>query len=236
MKERPILFSGPMVRAILEGRKGQTRRALKPQPESRENESVPGHYGTFFHGWNLDHPAVTDFDLSSLCPYGRPGDRLWVRETWSMAGMFNKTKPSDLDHEWSSHQVNEGLLWYRADGEQEPGATVGDKMSGRGRWRPSIHMPRWASRILLEITDVRVERLQDISDHDALSEGIEVSDWEHGCCPYRNYRKGEPGQMNRHCSTPGLSFLTLWESINGAGSWAENPYVWRVEFKQLTQA
>jgi hypothetical protein len=94
-------------------------------------------------------------------------------------------------------------------------------------------MPRWASRIQLEITNVRVERLNDISEQDAKAEGIEVVGGPTSCCPYRNYRIGKVGEMSLHCSAPSRSFMTLWESINGAGSWNENPWVWVVEFKKI---
>lgn len=171
MTERPILFSAPMVRAILAGTKTQTRRVVK------------GNLGAICKG-NI--PLVADI---SRCPYGQPGDRLWCRETWG------------------EHCSNKSIV-YRADfgaGEFDP----------VNRWRPSIHMPRIASRILLEIESVRVERLNDISRGDAMAEG----------CPFPNMASGPD---------PRKWYSGLWDEINGAGSWAANPWVWVVEFRRVT--
>ncbi len=179
-KERPILFSGPMVRAILEGRKTQTRRVAKTSPSS---SSSTGHFVHLSHGRSIE----TDERALPFCPYGQPGDRLWVRETWAKAGEVG----DDIE--------------YRADNPDPLGA----------KWRPSIHMPRWASRITLEITGVRVERLTSISSEDARAEGIE---WNEG--PFRC------GHTN-HVS----AFKSVWESINGKGSWSADPWVWVIDFK-----
>ncbi|EPL2028792.1 hypothetical protein L4Z02_000352 [Pseudomonas aeruginosa] len=222
MKERPILFSGPMVRAILEGRKTVTRRVMKPQPDflgSMVDPNTP--FKTLDAGL---HARIT-------CPYGEPGDRLWVRETWTDVNMCGAP-----------------ALAYRADEDirdlmEEPGF-LDDRGAfnyddprvkpypfacwyaelDQARWRPSIHMPRWASRILLEITSVRVERLQDISEKQALAEGVELEG--EGVC-----FAGAPGTAS---DTPEESFKLLWELINGAGSWKANPWVWVVEFKRVT--
>lgn len=183
-KERPILMSGPMVRALLEGRKTQTRRACKGQ---RELSNI--------HDFQLDR-----------CPYGKPGQKLWVRETFSGPHCMEATEgraavpPSKWDR--SSH------IWYWADGNPESGDWT--------KPRASIFMPRWASRILLEITDVRVERLQDISEGDAIAEG-----WE----PLASRNPGNGGPFDWYRS--------LWESINGAGSWDANPFVWVIIFKRI---
>jgi hypothetical protein len=169
MKERPILFSGPMVRAILEGRKTITRRVLKLQDYDGGNcyETRDGILR----------------DILSLCPYGIPGDRLWVRETW--ADPCGKRIPV-----------------YRADE-----ATAYQNV----KWRPSIFMPRWASRITLEITRVRVERLQDITEKDAISEGVLSSDYD------KTYR---------------YAFSVLWDSINGPKyPWSDNPWVWVIDLR-----
>lgn len=166
MKMRPILFSGEMVRAILEGRKTQTRRVVKPQP-------------------------AYVIDSVWVCPYGRPGDGLWVRETWapnSQAGVFS----------------------YAADW------AAGVKHVSR--WRPSIHMPRAASRISLEVVGVRVERLREISEADALAEGCADSEMVDG--------------VPMWCSAV-EKYMDLWEKINGEGSWAVNPWVWVVEFRRV---
>lgn len=196
VNERPILFSGEMVRAILEGRKTQTRRILKPQPASHHWETIPG-YELRVSGPHLmcDGRAGVRFShripqnqnddgvVWSICQHGSPGDRLWVRETWSQPG---------------------GLLRYRADGDRGNWDAW--------KWIPSIHMPRWASRITLEILRVRVERLWDISPDDCRAEGLPADNTDIGV------RYG---------------FGILWESIHGPGSWWLNPWVWVIEFKRI---
>lgn len=209
MKERPILFSAPMVRAILDGTKTQTRRVVKPQPT---------YDGKFAGGWKVvgkhGHEAATCGPLvSGLCPYGHPDDRLWVRETWAyhVQAMGSAT---DRDGPWV----------YAADGNFALQSRLCD------RWRPSIHMPRVVSRITLEVTGVRVERLQDISEADAAAEGIERS--------YDQWRDYLTDQAVNYPSsaTPIDSYRTLWEQINGPESWDANPFVWVVEFKRLEAA
>lgn len=165
MKERPILFSGPMVRAILDGRKTQTRRVVKPRQ------------------------GMLDDWTGLPCPYGKPGDRLWVRETCYF-------------------EQPHGEVIYRADPGSEK--ALDPEFTGL-RWRPSIHMPRWASRITLEIVNVRVERLQDIRVDDARAEGVTAKWPVHG-------------------------FRNLWQSINGFGSWDANPWVWVVEFRNMERS
>jgi hypothetical protein len=180
MKERGILFSGPMVRAILEGRKTMTRRVVKPQPVD-------------IHG--------SAFMKTIKCPYGKPGDRIWVRETFRREDLGEK-------------------VWYRADWNEKDAKELFIDQSGG--WKPSIFMPRWASRITLEITNVRVERLQGISQDDAKVEGADGIDWGHG----RDYG-GPPDYIG--------GFKRLWESINGPGSWTANPWVWVVEFRRVEE-
>lgn len=206
-KERPILFSGPMVRAILEGRKTQTRRVIN---FARLSSIRRGRlfYSVPLKSWAIASATdygthIDEFVELVKCPYGDIGDRLWVRETFcesyeqqcaDAAGMTNTS----------------GKYWdYRADFENP----------GRG-WRPSIHMPRGASRITLEITYVRVERLQDISEADAIAEGCKA--W-----------KGVPGDGEMSAVE---AFRRLWESINGADSWKANPWVWVVSFERATGA
>ncbi|PBP46352.1 hypothetical protein [Pseudomonas syringae] len=209
-KERPILFSAPMVRAILSGQKTVTRRVTKVQPRS---DADIGSYGK-------GQPFIRNPDVTKPnpeCPYGRPGDRLWVRETWYcdhfevMRGPY--LKPDDLD---IGEALNDGTLVYAADGlapyEQE-----------QPTWKPSIHMPRWASRILLEITAVRVERLQEISRSDIRAEGLECPPELASDDVSPNYRDWYPA-----------AWRELWESINGPDSWNSNPWVWVVEFKRVT--
>ena len=186
MKERPILFSGGMVRAILDGSKTQTRRIAK------EFNEMP----------NLDG-ILRRFPNQEGCPYGTPGDRLWVRETFAQGV-----------------EGCPGGISYRAD-HFDP---KGDGPAHPMKWRPSIFMPRIASRILLEITDVRVQRLQEISEEDARAEG--VTDFA------GRWWDGSPvvcGKWN----APSEAFAALWESINGTGSWEANPWVWVITFRRL---
>lgn len=196
MTERPILFSAPMVRAIRDGSKTQTRRAFSERMIKLMGHAADaGEVSRFIENGFLqpnDASYIVDF-----CPYGQPGDRLWVREACADIGP---------------------RLTYRAD--TDDGAHCKVK-----RWTPSIHMPRWASRILLEIASVRVERLNDISEVDSISEGIE--------------RKGDMmwslyGQAHvDRTYSPRASFRALWSSINGAASWDANPFVWVVEFRRI---
>lgn len=202
MRERPILFSGPMVRAIIDGRKTMTRRVVARVPKKAAD---PRFAESFI--FRRDH-------LYLRCPYGQLGDRLWVRESWA-----NINKPGVAPE-----------IIYRADYDDHALAEYGND---GGRWRPSIHMPRWASRITLEVTSVRVERLQEITAEDAIAEGIEIVGGEYSVNPYRNYLKGTPGEMNTHCSSPVRSLQTLWDSINGKKHpWASNPWVWVIQFRR----
>ena len=214
MKERPILFSAPTVRAILDGQKTQTRRIVKPQPYITKNEVKCWGPPTDGKKYLPNGPrsatggvlwSFTDL-IGRYCPYGVPGDRLWVRETWAAPG-WDDSRISEIDHRAS--------LVYRAD---DP-----EKHEDDGTWHPSIHMPRWASRITLEITGVRVERLRNISEEDAIAEGVEniaPNQW-------RDYEDG------RTVICPCGSFRTLWTKINGRESWDANPWVWVVEFRRL---
>lgn len=209
MKERPILFSAPMVRAILEGRKTQTRRVVKPQPSPSSDTAFVGMDGI----WRFSHPTLrgpVSHEADDVrCPYGQTGDRLWVREAWS----FHPDFPE------STHRAI-----YRADAGVENDVP---------RWRPSIHMPRWASRILLEITAVRVERLQCISFEEAINEGVYHYAAELATNPKVTKTDIEK-MIERHGSgKPQCLYAQLWESINGAGSWGTNPWVWVVEFKRV---
>lgn len=217
MKEKPILFGGPMVRAILEGRKSQTRRLVKYVAERGGAIAFDGKTLTYaetnpYTGEHVKRHAMG-------CPYGKPGDRLWVRETWAVEESLNDTPPSKFS-KWPT--------WFAADGSYLANTPKRGVHTGkpRGRWRPSIHMPRWASRITLEITDVRVERVKEISGQDAISEGIEPFSRD-GITTFRDYLTGETGHAAYQ------SFQTLWQSINGLDSWDANPWVWVVEFQKL---
>jgi len=205
MRERGIIFNAEMVRAVLEGRKTQTRRIMKVQPESNQlgllriTDSTNRSYIGKYH-W-AESNATGNHVRSKLfaCPYGAVGDRLWVRETWAEAG---GSAP-----ELQLHRANYPAHVPSHYENVPPAESI--------RWRPSIHMPRWASRITLEITGVRVERLQDISEEDAKAEGAPTE-----CCVIGD----------KHF----LGFRSLWRSINGEESWQANPWVWKLSFKLVS--
>ncbi|WP_121411551.1 hypothetical protein [Pseudomonas aeruginosa] len=214
-RERPILFNDQMVRAILEGRKTVTRRIAKPvKHPDLGNIYAPG-------ALVLEHEPQHVVDRA--CPYGQPGDRLWVREAWQ--GPLISDEEQAANQSWWKDVTkfqDQAHCSYRASGDNNE--YVDPDGYFHCKWKPSIHMPRWASRILLEITSVRVERLQDISEKQALAEGVELEG--EGVC-----FAGAPGTAS---DTPEESFKLLWELINGAGSWKANPWVWVVEFKRVT--
>ena len=208
MKERPILFSAPMVRALLAGTKTQTRRAFKTK-----NGGV----------WPNANDLPGMRQILRSCPYGQPGDRLWVRETWQGPLLQEFEIDADPDWHYASHlhqYQNPEHCEYAADGGPKPEYTDADDVMRQG-WRASIHMPRWASRITLEITGVRVERLLDIREADCIAEGTPGG---HGSIPGYHYN-----------ATPDEHYRWLWESINGPGSWAANPWVWVLEFRRLQE-
>jgi len=234
MKERPILFSAPMVRAILEGRKTQTRRVVKCDYEIVDLATLErwarGLASNACFGRTITeediaqkadqlkgrlHPVVTSGGnmVGLFSPYGQPGDRLWVRET-HMLGL-------DPD-------IQVGAVAYKADGYVRGG--LGD--FELQKWRPSIHMPRWASRILLEITAVRVERLQDISEADALSEGIESLTGDKTIYHW-DFPKPRPKHAVSGYKSAQSAYKELWAEINGRESLDDNPFVWVVEFNSL---
>lgn len=201
IKERPILFSAPMVRAILDGRKTVTRRPVKGSALKWLEEFVP---------------EFVALSANELCPFGQIGERLWVRETWYCDHIEVQKgpylQPADMHDLDQSRE--DGELVYAADGlapfEQE-----------QPTWKPSIHMPRWACRILLEITDVRVERLQDISRADIRAEGLQCPPELASDDVSPNYRDWYPA-----------AWKELWNSTGG--DWDANPWVWVVEFKRVT--
>lgn len=213
IKERPILFSGEMVRAILDGRKTRTRRVMKPQPVFHQpvtwepTGSIIPSYWTWrrsqTHDILMHEHAPHQPDILEWCPYGKAGDRLWVRETWLYVGPGSGSElPYAIDETKDPANHIREHVWYRAT-----------KSDDSLRWKPSIFMPRWASRILLEVTGVRVERVQDISETDAVAEG---------------YPAG--------CGIPPLDwYADLWDTINAkrGHGWKFNPFVWVVEFKRI---
>lgn len=197
MKERPILFSAPMVRAILDGRKTQTRRVIKPQPGPGVNAFTPAEVNAAWQeGW-----------IPVKCPYGDSGDRLWVRENFAIV-------PA------SAYRMSEGVQQTINPNDRDMAAIYAAGWDRSiPRWKPSIHMPHWASRITLEITDVRVERLNDISEADAIAEG----------CKGLNCPPDHEGDVS-----PQEEFRDLWQSINAAKHpWSSNPWVWVIAFKRV---
>jgi len=237
VKERPILFSAPMVRAILEGRKTVTRRALNAQSLKNIGYGVQLGECHELPSEGPLHPNSIGY-YTDFCPHGQPGDRLWVRETWGVISHDFDDQGNMID--WTPDRpatpIREmpfgrgyysGHAIYRADGEA---VWAGDDDGGgddRSAWKPSIHMPRIASRILLEITEVRVERLQDISEEQAKAEGVrlytdhaELGDWWH------------VEGIETYSADPRKSFELLWSSVGG--DWQANPWVWVVEFKRVT--
>lgn len=220
-KERPILFSGPMVWAILDGRKSQTRRIVKGIPRGvarvveMQNDFVfatPSKTGLS----GLPNGATVEDCVNLRCPYGRPGDRLWVKEKFGPCayplGISNIADATYVCFPDGAQKFRRGeyCTWDKP--------VTGAYPDG-WKWRPSIHMPRWASRITLEVTGVRVERMQDISEADAAAEGVDaisVADMPRNGC------------FNRR-----TDFMQIWNIINGPDSWTANPWVWVVEFKRV---
>lgn len=228
MKASPMLFSTPMVKALLAGRKTMTRRPVKCGIEIAGVATVEQWAGRLADNFAYRRPDEVQIQAKAdqlrgrlhpftdengklfalTCPYGRPGDLIWVRETWAR---YNIDQNS---HDWA----------YKA--------TVPEDWPEEGLWRPSIHMPRKANRLTLQITDVRVEQLQEISDEDAIREGVEpnCSLLNHDNCDHDEwiYYSGFP--ESHPADSPSESFRTLWQHINGPDSWQNNPWVWVISF------
>lgn len=200
MREIPILFTGPMVRAILEGRKSQTRRIVTPQPN--DSWSKPP-IGVSESGHWVSHGCHSDLK----CPYGTVNDHLWVREAWAHVIVGNQ-----IDY------------LYRADHH-----TGLEKKDGDQKWKPSIHMPKVACRLMLEVTGVKVERVQEITEADAIAEGCKK-------LPASGRITDVPGGQygGRIWSSAKKWYEELWTSINGPDSWNSNPFVWVIEFHRIT--
>jgi len=284
MSESPILFSGPMVRAILDGRKTVTRRIVKPQPLAEtpfyrgsigtySGATRPRHFWGRYPDWDAFQEAAADGGEEDIlwpggdddgftcdmyaaesglaCPYGaaandllREGDRLWVRETWGYRGS-SWTLGEEHKTVWIEYAADGGKADIQRPRDDDSGLPqprdirpnedyVDDYYNGylNRYWkqnRPSIHMPRWASRITLEVTGVRVERLQDISDGDCWDEGIQS--WLDIEANLPRYSDGTPAKYN----SAKQAFSAMWAKINGAGSWDANPWVWVVEFRRIEQ-
>lgn len=216
-KMRPVLMNAFSINAILKSRKRQTRRVIRPQP---------GMFFTTFSKLEIFKSvlhAIYKDGAMVRCPYGNVGDRLWVRETWAAERGYNNLAPRDIEGQYAS--IENVDLWWRADHASDR------RLDAKpGKWRPSIFMPRWASRITLEITDIRIERVQDISEADAIVEGVSDA---------RMFLPGEfevePAQKKTGLSLPVWRFMHLWNSINGKRGydWPSNPWVWIIEFKLL---
>ncbi|QHW68653.1 hypothetical protein [Raoultella ornithinolytica] len=203
MIERGMIFNGEMVRAILDGRKTQTRRIMAPQPaDDIERSAFPNPDAI---GWKSSLKHKYGSTTAHFFPFGAIGDRIWVRETF-------RVHSRATDVATLVYKASERNSW--TEQTHRVPVAVCNKPATPEKWTPSLHMPRWASRILLEITDVRVERLKNISDGDAIREGCSVTDMKSGDCVAD-------------------VFARLWESIYGEESWKANPWVWVIEFKRV---
>ena len=247
MTEHPILFSAPMVRAILKGDKTQTRRVMKVQPQ--------GHYWKTLPGYQLKHTEAVmangkvavkfrhtipqnpspDFENAWIsCPYGVPGDLLWVRETVAHGEGLKYHVAYKADSQCGAWGWDgDGNPLFSLHGhvlEGDAGRAVGNYGMHRygKRWTPSIHMPRWASRIRLRIRDVRVERLQDISEDDAVAEGVALERYVPVSDSAGKHASGEAEPTD-----PVAEYRDLWNHINGAGAWESNPWVWALSFEKV---
>lgn len=225
MTSRGILFQPALVRAILAGTKHQTRRIVKNPPRhwskwqdcdgawhlTGYTQVRPSHDGLFIQ--SVDH---MDPRPATPCPYGVPGDRLWVRETWGFdSGVRADFRPAGR-HDLSGMDLLSHTL-YRAD--------MTELAPKPPRWRPAIHMPRWASRITLEVTEVRAERLQQLTEEDAIAEGVTTD-------PQQGLLNGKPATL--HPITHRQAFIWLWDRINGAKApWSSNPWAWVLTFKRV---
>lgn len=232
MTARPIVFSGPMVRALLEGRKTQTRRVVKPQPSA--GHVYVGRVLCSTHRadegkwtWAVEQAAILRDAHRVRCPYGQPGDLLWVRETFQplFADGWEEGRNPDGSGDRVNYKTGEGYApHYVADcGRIEFVTPDGDLVT---RCTPPIHMPRWASRLTLRITDVRVERLNDISEADARDEGVDEPANEPAAAASLMSAFGDTLRFQPYAS----AYAQLWEQINGLGSWDANPWVWALTF------
>jgi hypothetical protein len=228
-RERPILFSAPMIRALLSGAKTQTRRVIAPGRDGTVAEwrtawvmDAVKRWAPSMDGWWT--MAVDGGHIGSVqCPYGVPGDRLWVREAF-----YSDTLSPDTEYQHVHYR--EGLA--HGHFHRRAALHLDGKSGHRGPWRPSIHMPRWASRITLEVTDVRVQRLQDISEDDARAEGVDADPVE----AWFDSVGGAGDPYAAACSKLyRFGFAKAWDSINGKRCpWSSNPWTWAISFKRVT--
>ena len=233
MKEVPILFSTEMVKAILKGRKTQTRRVVKPQPrpaisglENKFDFDFKRHSARNVDAEDLNYALTGIIDN---CPYGKVGDVLWVRESCCYV-------LRDHAHDLLEGSRDNNQWVYKTS--VHPDWMIYAKVKYGYKWKPSIHMPRAACRLLLEITDIKVERLHDITEEDAIAEGIlsrtnpSVNSFSKPFLTYYDYVNGGFATFGQ--TTAIESFRSLWHSINGAQSWKDNPWVWVIKFKTLS--
>ena len=219
MNEHPILFTGDMVRAILDDRKTQTRRIIKKIPSFYDLAAKLKSYGEEDYAFLDMADPIGTYPTLATCPYGKVGDTLWVREAWWDLGFYSKGK-------WFGRtQADIVGPEYVADGEPEGPMAQAKRPSLVCKWRkrPSIHMPKWACRIFLEITNIRVERVQEITPEDCVSEGIDLIQGKRGLAANTAYR--DYSGQGKYCGAMD-SFRTLWDSINAKRApWKDNPWV-----------
>ncbi|HBQ3180652.1 MULTISPECIES: hypothetical protein [Klebsiella pneumoniae complex] len=225
MKERGMIFNAEMVRALLDGRKTQTRRPIKWK-QTRFTEIGEREDGS---KWPWSEDAEHACDFWHPCPFGAVGDRIWVREAYRFPASLDDVSPTGVGEMAvaTGYRKPWAPTFYEFTGtfsDGWKGFETTPKVSDAGKLRPSIHMPRWASRILLEITDVRVERLNAISQEDAQAEGMELTGWR------PTYSDPDSGG---EVMTPYDNFAELWSSIYGDESWKANSWVWVISFKRV---
>ncbi|EPS5422593.1 TPA: hypothetical protein R4126_002609 [Klebsiella michiganensis] len=230
MTERGMIFNSEMVRAILDGRKTQTRRIMAPQPADDIERGIFPNPEVI--GWKSSRRHKHGSTTAHFCPYGKPGDRIWVREAF-------RVHSRATDVATLVYKASERNSW--TEQTHRVPVAVCNKPATPEKWTPSLHMPRWASRILLEITDVRVERLNTISEEDAQREGVHTEVWDQTVVA-RNYAASDEffqfwsEDMPHHVEMNQLyrsSFRSLWESIYGEESWKANGWVWVISFERI---
>ncbi|WP_019106219.1 hypothetical protein [Pantoea ananatis] len=248
MRERPILLNAEMVRAVLDGRKTQTRRIIQSPAKNMQANGQkvidyrePGDKWYGEHVFSMRNQSGTWCDYTkeqflAKCPFGAVGERLWVRETWQAIHDSLDEFGNVDERTWIPSVPKSSEGYWRAVYAEEFG--VSNREDRDFPWRPAIHMPRWASRITLEITGVRVERLQDISEADACAEGIRAGvrrtdQSEFNEPVYCNYLADNLNVASEWFERPSDSFISLWQSIYGEESWQHSPWVWVIEFKLL---